>query len=753
MEKRFISATREFCTREKHINAPLLRKVFSWQGKYRKAVIEIAVAGFYRLFVNGEELTKGYFAPYISNPDNIVYQDNYDITGKLQDKNVLCVLLGNGFNNSMDCGVWDFESAPYRSAPKMWLQLTVDGDEIVTSDETFSACLSPITFDDYRCGEHFDMRLMKKGVLQPDYEQDDSFFPVFCVKAPLGQIKVCESQPVKAFENRKPIDIIRCGTGYIYDFGQNDSGICKLRVDGQNGQEIVLTHGEILKDGKLDLSNILFKGRSQEGYVQCDHYICVDGYQEYTPSFTYHGFRYVYVEGITPLQAKPELLTYIVLHSDIPKRGTFSCSMEEVERIQDCTLRSDTSNFVYFPTDCPQREKNGWTADASLSTEQLLYNFDCGSSLREWMNNVRKAQREDGALPGIIPTSGWGFKWGNGPAWDHVLAEIPYQVYRFYGDKQIIYENAAAIIKYVDYLKTKVNEQGLLSFGLGDWCEAGSSCGGDYSTPREVTDTLKTIDLLNKAVFMLQEIGDVEQANRLRHFGESLKVAFSRKYISEKGMVSCCTQTGQAMAMAFGVIPEQDMSAAYRQLRKLVHDENDHFKVGVLGISPLLSMLSENGEVDLALKLVTQHSFPSYSYNIDLGATTLWETFDEMRIENGVFYRKDGGKAFSSQNHHFWGSVSAWFYKYLAGVNLLDFKTVSLMPRFASALNFVKASYRNGSRYVSVEWKRNQRGIKLIINLEGIIGNLELSGWADKGGRVRKFLDEGRHEFFLQKMK
>lgn len=751
MERQFICATREYCTREKHVNAPLLRKTFSWQGKCRKAVIEIAVAGFYRLFLNGEELTKGYFAPYISNPDDFVYQDNYDVTGKLRSENALCVLLGNGFSNSMDCGVWDFESAPYRSAPKMWLRLTADGDTVVTSDETFSACLSPITFDDYRCGEHFDARLIKKGVLLPGYAEDDSFFRPVCVRAPRGQIKVCEAQPVKAFEHRTPVAVTRCGAGYIYDFGQNNSGVCKLCIEGQSGQEIVLTHGEIVRDGKLDISNILFEGRSREGYVQCDRYICADGYQEYTPSFTYHGFRYVYVEGITPAQATPKLLTYIVLHSDIPQRGTFSCSMEEAEKIQECTLRSDTSNFVYFPTDCPQREKNGWTADASLSAEQLLYNFDCGSSLREWMNNVRKAQREDGALPGIVPTSGWGFQWGNGPAWDHVLAEIPYQVYRFYGDKQILSENADAIVRYADYLQTKVNEEGLLSLGLGDWCEAGSVDGGNYSTPREVTDTLETIDILDKSVFMLREIGRAEEAERLREFGKSLTAAFCAKYISEGGIVNCGTQTAQALAMSLGVIPEEDMPAACRQLEKLVHGQNDHFKVGVLGISPLLSVLSENGNVDLALKLVTQHSFPSYSYNIDLGATTLWETFDEVCTENGAFYRKDGGKAFSSQNHHFWGSVSAWFYKYLAGLHLLDFKTVRLMPRFAEALDSAEATYNDRGRRVRVEWKRCGEGIRLHALLEGFTGELDLCGWTDEKGNARLPLGEGEHTLLLQR--
>ncbi|MFQ7078559.1 MAG: family 78 glycoside hydrolase catalytic domain, partial [Christensenellaceae bacterium] len=170
----------------------------------------------------------------------------------------------------------------------------------------------------------------------------------------------------------RPISVTESGAGYIYDFGQINAGLCRLKIDGKSGQTVDMTFGEVLQNGKLDLSNISFGDRSFEGYVQHDQYICRDGVQEYLPSFTYHGFRYVEVKGITKEQATKDLLEYVVIHSDIPPRGRFSCSDETVNRIQECALRSDTSNFYYFPTDCPQREKNGWTADASLSAESFV---------------------------------------------------------------------------------------------------------------------------------------------------------------------------------------------------------------------------------------------------------------------------------------------------------------------------------------------------------------------------------------------
>lgn len=183
-----------------------------------------------------------------------------------------------------------------------------------------------------------------------------------------------------------------------------------------SGQKITFDFGEVLIDGKLNKDNIvcdLVCDDYKWQYVQHDEYICTDGWQTWTPSFTYHGFRYVYVTGLTAGQATVDALQYVVLHSDVAQRATFRCSDQTLNRIYDITLRSDLSNLFYIPTDCPQREKNGWTADAGLSAEQFLYTFDCGKTLSEWLINVCKAQRSDGMMPGIVPTYGWGFEWGN----------------------------------------------------------------------------------------------------------------------------------------------------------------------------------------------------------------------------------------------------------------------------------------------------------------------------------------------------
>ncbi len=191
------------------------------------------------------------------------------------------------------------------------------------------------------------------------------------------------------------------------------------------------------------------------------------------------------------------------------------------------------SNLFYLPTDCPQREKNGWTADAALSAEQFLYNFDCGKTLAEWLVNVCKAQRSDGMMPGIVPTCGWGYKWGNGPAWDCVITEIPYQLYRFYGDTSVIENALPTILRYFDFISTVINADGLVDFGLGDWCEAETEQCQDYSTPVQYTNALTLLDMANKTLRMLDVLqGDyITQRAKMEEEKQRFTQSFRNNYV------------------------------------------------------------------------------------------------------------------------------------------------------------------------------------------------------------------------------
>ena len=713
---KFISFGTKYNTIENHVNAPLFKRVFDC-GNATNATLTITAVGLYRLFLNGKELNKSYFAPYMSNPDQLVVRDKYDVGGMLKRKdNVLCVLLGNGFVNNNDLDIWLNQTGTYRSAPKFALEICADGKTIVQTDEGFVVADSPITFDDFRCGERYDARLEIVDVLtSTDIE---GFDHVTVVEPPKGEVVANKVQPIVLGKPKKAVRIAKTKRGYLYDFGVNGTGVCKLNLlTAESGQQIDMYFAEEV-DGncELDCRSISFDKTIPE-YNQHDVYVCKYGAQTYIPSFTWHGFRYCEVRGLSDKQATPEAVTFVSACTEIPQVCEFSCDNDTVNKLVDMTLQSDKSNFVFYPYDCPHREKNGWTADAAISAEQMLYSFDAKESLEQWLLQIRNAQRPNGELPGIVPTAGWGFDWGNGPAWDSVLVELPYQLYRMYGDESVVKDNAEAIGKYFDYAASRLNANGLADFGLGDWAQSFSNVNWEFDTPVEITDTLTLVNLADKVAVMFDAVG--LPSKKFVDFRETLVQRFRKEYI-RCGKLTTKTQTALAMALQNGVFNDYESSAAYAELLADIHAQNDHFRVGVVGYKYLFETLAEHGDQNLCFKLITQSSFPSYGYWVERGATTLWECFYSVhRDENGNLARKDGSTRMPSFNHHFWGGILTWFYKYIGWLNVVDSDTVEIVPTFIDGVNNAKISYARNGKSISVEWARNGDNVAATINADG----------------------------------
>ncbi|MGN0492961.1 MAG: family 78 glycoside hydrolase catalytic domain, partial [Acutalibacteraceae bacterium] len=501
---------------------------------------------------------------------------------------------------------------------------------------------------------------------------------------------------------------------WLYDFGENNSGVCRLSVNAREGQKITLRYGEWLKEGKLCLDNIRFTQQSdkQKDFVQKSEYICKEGKQTHTPSFIYNGFRYVYVEGITEEQATEDLLTYLKMSSLKESAGKFTCSDDVINKIQEITVRSDISNFNYFPTDCPQREKNGWTADASLSAEQVLLNFYPEKCYKEWMRNIYKALNDKGQLPGIVPTAGWGYHWGNGPAWDNVIINLPYYTYIYRGDKEILEELSTPLMRYLNYLFSRLDENGLIEIGLGDWCPPGVN-EDQFETPLVVTDTILTYDIATKAAFVYEVLEQEPQRQFALALAQKVKTAFREKLLDKQsGAVKGNTQTGQAMAIFYGLLTDEENPKALNLLLKYIDEADGHFNTGVLGGRVIYRVLAENGEVDLAYNMIVRPDYPSYGNWVKRGATTLWEGF-----------QPEGGRVLSL-NHHFWGDVSAWFYTYLAGMRInptgKDATNVDIKPLFPEKLDSVSAYHDTAVGRISVSWERtNEQSITLKIEAAG----------------------------------
>lgn len=717
-----------------HVNAPLFKRVFD--SNFSSATISITVVGLYKLYLNGKLLNRSFFAPYMSNPDQVVYTDTYEVDELLPKDNVLCVLVGNGFAVSDDSDIWLNSSAPYRAAPKLALSVACGDSVILQSDGGFKVIDSPITFDDFRCGERYDARLERPDVLTS--VSLDGFEAVTVVDPPKGEVLQNTTQPIVAGAERKAVKIIKNAVGYLYDFGVNDTGLCRLTVDAVSGQQIDLYCGETLsQDNRLDMRNVSFDAYPMFGYVQHDSYVCKDGKQSYLPSFTWHGCRYCEVMGLTDEQATPDAVVFVPTHTELPTVGTIECDNETVNKIAEITLRSDLSNFVFYPYDCPHREKNGWTADAAISTEQVLYSLDAADSYRQWLQMIVRAQRDDGALPGIVPTAGWGFNWGNGPAWDSVLVELPYQLNRFYGDTKVVHDCADAINKYFDYITSRLNGDGLVAIGLGDWCQTYALYADRYETPLEVTDSLTMLDIANKTIAMYASAGI--DAEKIKSFRANILNSFRAKYVRD-GIVAAQTQTALAMCLQLGVTNEAESERAFADLLALIHKDDDHFRVGVIGYKYLFDTLVAHGEQNLCLKLIAQKSYPSYGYIIEQGATTLWESFHEFdEDENGFIARRDGSEAFPSFNHHFWGGVLAWFYKYIGFINVLSSDNVVVEPVCFEDVKHAKATYSRNGKSIATEWIRNGNDLHLTVTVNGFACVVK------HGGVVIKLLD-GTHE-------
>ena len=706
MNKTFITASETFCTLTERVPEYYFRKTFLLPEGAEKVSLSISGLGFYRLYLNGRELTKGLLAPYISNPDHYCYFDTYDLTPYLlSGKNALGVLLGNGFLNPWDAYVWGADrDATFRASPRLALECKGErnGKEqlLFTADESFNIHESPLRFDGERYGECYDARLEIPGWNTPDFDDSDWKNASF-TKSPKGEIRECRAEPIHTYEVRKPEKIFKSPNGYIYDFGINSAGLCKLTLHApEKGQTITLRHGERVKDGALVLAGACFSPQRFPDHMfgnQTDTYVAKgDATESWMPGFTYHGFRYVEVSGIRKDQATEDLLAYHLMSSDLRPAGNFTCSDETLNTLFRMAQNSDRSNLYYFPTDCPHREKNGWTGDAAISVFHMMLLYHCETSFAEWMANIRAAQKE-GKLPGIVPTAGFGYDWGNGPAWDRAAFYLPYEIYRLRGDLDVLRDNADLFLSYLEYIKSRRSEDGTIAVGLGDWGSVGRRY-SRFATPLAVTDSILTMDMANKAAEMFEAIGQTERAAFAKDLADEMRAAIRRELLDPgEATLKGRTQTGQAMGLYYGVFEGDEKEKAFSVLLSLIHEANDSLDCGILGTEVIFHVLSSFGQSNLAYKMIAKPEYPSYRHLIDRGETGLPERFmPDNEPEDSHF---------DSHNHHFFGDIARWFMREVAGLKIESRDVVTISPNPPQGIRYAEAFYELPLGTVSVAWK------------------------------------------------
>ena len=682
--------------------APLLRKSFSLRKDIRRATVYICGLGYYELSLNGRKVGDHVLDPKVTRYDRRVLYVMYDVTAQLRaGANAVGVMLGNGWYNYHVKNPWHFDRSPWRAKPRMMLQLEVeyaDGTtQTIVSDRTWKYATGAVRFDGMLNGEIYDARLEQDGWDTAGYD-DAGWRAAGVVKAPQGRLCAQMVQPIRVIEVLKPVKLTQPKPGvYVYDLGQNIAGAARLTVTGPAGTRVKLQYGELLHpDGTLNQTNINIFCKS--GEFQTEHYILKGrGVETWQARFMYYGYQYVQVTGFP---GKPTLdnLAGLVLHTDVENAGRFECSHDLLNKIQHCNRWSYLNNFHGYPTDCPHREKIGWTGDAHIAGATGLYNFEPAAVYRQWLRDFTDEQQPDGALPGIIPTGGWGYQRWGGPAWCSACILLPWYLYQYRSDVRILAELYPTMRRYVDYLTT-ASPGGINRQGMGDWFPAKTK------TPVAITSTSHYYAdalILSKIAVLL---GRKKDAARYARLATGIKQAFNRRFFDRKNrQYGGGTQTANACALYQGLVEAPDVAAVVKNLAENVERNDNHLDGGILGAQAVLHALTDHGRVDLAYKLAAQTTWPSWGDMIRQGATTLWEGWNA-----------DIG----THNHVMLGDISAWFFATLAGISGdpegPGFKKIIIKPRLAGDLTWVKAQHDSPHGRIVSRWRR--RGARVILEV------------------------------------
>jgi alpha-L-rhamnosidase len=689
--------------------APLFRKKITINKEVEKARLYMAAAGYYEVFINDKRIGDNLLDPGYTHFDKRILYVTHDITDSLESgDNIIATVSGNGWYNEQSVAVWNFHEARWRNRPRMMCELRItykDGTvETLGTDESWLTATGPYLYNNLYSGDIYDARLDKGWkTLQCD---DSDWQPATLTQSPAPLIVAQQSRGISVTYSYSP-DTVRKFSDklYVFSFPENIAGLCCLYVKGAAGTKVTLKYGELLKEnGRLEQGNIDVYYHPVKPYekFQTDIYYLrgdKDG-EFFMPSFTYHGFQHVEIETSEPVVLEKVDLAAFPIHTRLESVGSFGCSSELMNKIWNATMLAYRSNIHSIPTDCPQREKNGWTADAHIAVDLGLLGFDGITFYEKWMNDFIDNQREAGDISGIIPSSGWGYGEWPGPVWDAAMFIIPNALYNYYGDAQCIKNLYPTMKRYLSYLQTKEKDGGYLPFGLGDWVYWKATTNNEYtSTAYYYLD----YTLMARFAGLLGE-DPTPYEQKATHLKELLNTKF---FSVATNTYAEGTQTAQALALYLGIVPEGREEAVAARLKEVVAANNHFLDFGLLGSKTVLAMLTKYGYVEDAMKMVLKTEAPSWGYWVKTkGYTTLPETW----TLSPEFHD-------ASLNHVFMGDVSAWMMNQIAGINYdvsnPGFRNILITPHFVDKLEWAQGTYSSVNGYIYSCWKREEGKITL----------------------------------------
>ncbi len=684
--------------------APFFRKEFEL-AEVKDCRLYICGLGFHEVWINGQRVSDYELAPAQAKYDGHAGYLVYDILPYLVvGRNAIGVILGNGLYNCQTADVWHFDKAVWRDYPKMLLELTSGGKTVVASDDSWKVTTEgPVTFNALRNGEYYDARLEMPGWDRIGF--DDSGWQQAAITAgPGGVLYEQTSAPCRVTQIFPMCKLHE----KIWDAGQNIAGRAEIAVRGVAGSHIKIQYSDVLKpDGSLELENISQYVLS--GEFQTDRYTLKgEGTEVWHSRFTYHGFRYVSVE----ITGEAELLavTAQAIHSDVRQLGDFTCSNPDMNALKKCTYWSYLNNFVGIPTDCPHREKNGWLNDTQLASDTGLFFFDGKETYREWLGTIRDCMRPDGQLPGMAPTSGWGYNWGNGTMFDTILLGIPRSIYIYRGDAVPMRENYEPFKQVLSFTESLAKGH-IVRFGLGDWQHPFR----ERAVVPEFVTTAWYYHDLQILIDAARLFGYEEDVKRYSEKAARVFEAFNCEFSNGNGSFAGNEKTALAIAVKFGFCHGKDADSAVQMLVEQVRKDRHIADFGIVGAKFVPRVLAEYGYADDGFKIFVQDQYPGWCHWVRKGETTLCENF--------------AGN--SSHDHIMFGDLFAWMMQYAAGIepsfSRPGFREVVLKPCPILSLDYMDAAYETIYGKIKVFWKREKGKVQFHAELpDNIPGRLVL---------------------------
>lgn len=695
--------------------APIFRKEFNAKRSIEKARIYISGLGYYELSLNGKKIGNNFLDPGVTDYSKRILYSTYDIT-KILNKgpNVLGVMLGNGWFVSP----FSQDKAPWVK-PQFILQANIEYDNSSTEEiystnyDGWIVSTGPIISNSIYGGEIYDSRLEKKywNTLKYDWSKNDVWVRPLITESPGGRLVSQNIEPIKILSTLKVQKINKLSNKiFVYDFGQNIAGWVRVKAKGLNNEKIILKYGETLyKNGRINQENLL-KARAKDIFIFNGPSVA-----EYGPRFTYHGFRFVQVElsseriDIIDIKAK-------VVASAVEKVGKFRSSNILLNKIYNNIVWTQIDNRHSIPTDCPQRsERLGWMNDATARAEGEIYNFDMSRFYRKWFLDIIDAQ---GKTTGIIPNTAPYF-WGGKPA-DTVCSSfviIPWLLYKYYGDVQILNENYGKLKKWVRFLERSAIDN-IINYGfIGDWCPPLKECNknpGIYSavstnTPAELIST-GYYYYVNYILYKIADLLGFKKDSK-RYLKKSIKIAksFNEKFFDPAtSNYASGNQACNIFPLFLGIVPEENEKKLINNILENIKSKNYHLTTGNQCTKYLIEELSKRGFIEIVYKIVNQRTYPSWGYMIDNGATTIWERWE---LATGV--------GMNSHNHPMLCPISSWFYKYLGGIDIAlnGENQFVIRPNFVQDLSFVETEIKTIYGKVKSFWKKKDKNIDLEIEI------------------------------------